>query len=146
MKFKAKKGTLFLAITFGLTGLFLVFICYRIFSEGTFNYEFILSDLLLILILILLFWILESIKYELSDKYLFYQSGPIKGKIEIDRIREIIVGRSLWAGLKPALARKGLIFKYNKYDEIYISPESNDLFVQKIKEINPGINIIEENN
>ncbi|MCP9201263.1 PH domain-containing protein [Gramella sp. GC03-9] len=145
MKFKAKKGTLFLAITFGLTGLFLVFISYRIFSESSFNYEFFPSDLVLILVLILLFWILMSTKYELSDKYLFYQSGPIKGKIEIDKIREIIVGKSLWAGLKPALATKGLIIKYNKYDEIYISPESNELFVQKIKEINPGINIIEEN-
>ncbi|MUP46487.1 hypothetical protein E0K83_12140 [Gramella sp. BOM4] len=143
--FKAKKGTLFLAITFGLTGLFLVFIFDRIFSEGTFNYEFIPSDLVLILVLTLLFWILMSTKYVLSDKYLFYQSGPIRGNIEIAKIREIIVGKSLWAGLKPALARKGLIIKYNKYDEIYISPESNELFVQKIKEINPGINIIQEN-
>ena len=144
MKFEAKKGILFQVITFGLAGLFLGVVSYRIFSEGTFTSKFILSDLVMILILIPLIWALFSTKYELSDKYLFYQSGPIKGKIEIDKIREIIVGKSLWVGLKPALARKGLIIKYNKYDEIYISPKTNEGFVSKIKEINPDIHVIQE--
>ena len=142
MKFRAKKDILFQFITYGLTILFLGFYLYRIFSEGILNYKFLLSDLVMILILIPLIWAQFSTKYELTEKELIYQSGPIKGKIEVERIREIIKGKSLWVGLKPAIARKGLIIKYDKYDEIYISPESNEMFVNKIREINPKINVV----
>lgn len=45
----------------------------------------------------------------------------------------------MWTGLKPATARNGLIIKYNKFDEIYISPETNDTFVDKILELNGNI-------
>ena len=89
-------------------------------------------------------WAQFSTRYELKDQKLFYQSGPIKGQIEVERIREIIKGKSLWVGLKPAIARKGLIIKYDKYDEIYISPDSNDLFVNQILEMNPEIEVISE--
>jgi len=142
MKFRAKKDILFQFITYGLTVLLLGFYLFRIFSEGVLNYKFLLSDLVMILILIPLIWAQFSTKYELTEKELIYQSGPIKGKIEIERIREIIKGKSLWVGLKPAIARKGLIIKYDKYDEIYISPESNEMFVNKIREINPKINVV----
>ena len=142
MKFRAKKDILFQSLTYGLTILFLAFYLYRVFSEGISNYKFLLSDLVMVLILIPLFWAQFSTKYELTEKDLIYQSGPIKGRIEIEKIFEIIKGKSLWVGMKPAIARKGLIIKYNKYDEIYISPESNELFVNKIKEINPKINIV----
>ncbi len=143
MKFKAKKDILFQITTYGLTVLFLTFYSYRVFSEGILNYKFLLSDLVMVLILIPLIWAQFSTKYELTDQELIYQSGPIKGKIEIKRIREIIKGKSLWVGLKPAIARKGLIIKYNKYDEIYISPEYNEIFIDKIKEINPNINLVD---
>lgn len=142
MKFTAKKDTLFQFITYGLTILFLGFYIYRIFSEGFLNYKFLPSDLVMILILIPLYWAQFSTKYELTEKELIYQSGPIKGKIEVERIRKVIKGKTLWVGLKPVIARKGLIIKYNKYDDIYISPESNEIFVNKIREINPKINVV----
>ncbi|TRO66828.1 PH domain-containing protein [Christiangramia sabulilitoris] len=142
MKFKAKKDILFQIMTYGSAVLFLGFLMYRIFSEGILYYKFLLTDLTMVLILALLFWIQFSTKYELTEKTLIYQSGPIKGKIEIERIHEIIKNKTLWVGLKPAMARKGLIIKYDKYDEIYISPESNEIFVDKIVEINPEIKVI----
>jgi len=40
-------------------------------------------------------------------------------------------------GLKPATATKGLIIKYDKYNDIYISPDSNESFVEAILKINP---------
>ena len=68
----------------------------------------------------------------------------IRGKIEIERIKEIIKGKSLWSGLKPATARNGLIIKYDKYEEIYISPEINETFVNKILELNNNTKITTE--
>ncbi|MEZ7900973.1 MAG: PH domain-containing protein [Flavobacteriales bacterium] len=47
----------------------------------------------------------------------------------------------MWVGFKPATARKGIIVKYGKMDTIYISPDSNEAFVKKIKELNPEIKI-----
>ena len=81
---------------------------------------------------------------ELTQTELKYKSGPISGKIEIERIKEIIKGKSLWSGLKPATARNGLIIKYDKYEEIYISPKTNDSFVEKILEYNSKIKITTE--
>ena len=46
-------------------------------------------------------------------------------------------------GFKPALATKGLIIKYNKYDDIYISPNSNDTFIEAVLKINSNIKIME---
>ncbi|MGY5847402.1 PH domain-containing protein [Salegentibacter sp. HM20] len=144
MRFEAKKGILFQVITYSLTGLIVGIIFYRILKGEALTSVFLLPDLVMLLFLIPLYWALLSTNYELTDKFFLYRSGPLKGKIEIDKIREIVVGKTLWVGLKPALAKKGLIIKYNKYDEIYISPESNESFVQKIREINPGINIIQD--
>lgn len=45
----------------------------------------------------------------------------------------------MWAGTKPALATKGLIIKFNKYDEIYIAPEDSDIMINAFLKINPEI-------
>ena len=47
----------------------------------------------------------------------------------------------MWVGFKPATARKGLIIKYDKFNDLYISPETNDLFINKILELNDQIKI-----
>jgi len=39
---------------------------------------------------------------------------------------------TMWSGFRPATARKGIIVKYNKYDEIYFSPDSNESFIQAL--------------
>ena len=78
-----------------------------------------------------------------KENGLIYKSGPIIGKISVDRITEIIKGKTLWAGLKPATSRKGLIVKYDKYNEVYISPKTNESFIKKILELNGQIKITE---
>ncbi len=142
MKFKSRKDILFQVFTFGFSGLFIGLILFRIFSSGEVNYEFVWTDVLILLTVGLLLWLNFGTEYELSQTELKYKSGPIQGKIEIERIKEIIKGKSMWCGLKPATARNGLIIKYDKYEEIYISPETNDTFIEKILELNKDIKII----
>ena len=90
----------------------------------------------------LLFWIYYGTNYKLSKhNELIYKSGPFKGKIKIDQITEIIKNKTLWIGIKPATSRKGLIIKYDKYNEIYISPKTNELFIEEILKLNREINI-----
>jgi len=66
-----------------------------------------------------------------------------RGKIAIDAIREVEKGATMWSGLRPALARKGIVVKYNKYDEIYFSPDTNDTFIQALLDIKGDILVIE---
>ena len=86
-------------------------------------------------------WLYFGTRYELTQTHLKYKSGPLRGSIQIDQITEIITNKTLWSGLKPATARKGMIVKYGNYDEIYISPETNDTFVKKILELKADIKI-----
>ena len=84
-----------------------------------------------------------STHYIITASHVVYKCGFIKGKIKISRIHEIIKGKTMHVGFKPALATKGLIIKYNKYDDIYISPNSNDTFIEAVLKINSNIKIME---
>ena len=94
--------------------------------------------------LILFFiWTYKTTFYTIEDVSLYWKSGPFKGKIEITKINKIeyhngIVVPTFW---KPALSHIGLIITYNKYDDIYISPERSADFIAKLLEKNPSITI-----
>lgn len=92
-----------------------------------------------LIIAALLLWIYFGTYYQLTETELIYSSGPLRGKIPLNEIREIVKGKTLYAGIKPATAGKGLIIKFRKYDEIYISPATNELFLSEILERNPEI-------
>ncbi len=141
MKFNSRKDIFFKVFTFGFNALFIGIIFFRVYYDGAGKYEFTWSDLLLLLVGGLLFWLYFGTEYELNKSELKYKSGPLRGKIKLEKINEIIKGKSLWSGIKPATARNGLIIKYGKYDEIYISPKSNDTFVDKILELKKDIKI-----
>lgn len=98
----------------------------------------------LLALVVFLLWIFFGTKYTLTSTEFIYKSGPIKGKINLDRIKEVEVGKTLWAGFKPATAMKGLILKYDLYNEIYISPKTNEAFISKLMELNSNILIKHE--
>lgn len=122
---------------------FLIFpIAIFYFDGKTFTENpFILLPLLSPLILIT--WIYIDTSYKIENGKLIYRSGFLRGKIEIQKIREIIKGKTMWSGRKPALAKKGLIIKFNKYDEIYIAPENNKEMISDLLKVNSEINIVE---
>lgn len=92
---------------------------------------------------ILLLWILVGTNYKIEGSYLKYKSGPINGKIDIFRIHTIEHHKNWFVGntLKPALGTKGLIIKYNKFDDIYISPKKKQEFINALLEINSHIEV-----
>lgn len=111
-------------------------------DQNTFSEKpFILLPLFSPMILIL--WIYFDTSYEIENEDLIYRSGFLRGRIAISDIQEIQKGKTKWSGVKPALARKGLIIKFNRYDEIYIAPESNEELVSDLLKINSGIKITE---
>ena len=144
MKFKSRKDILFQLLGFSIIVFFFGIILFRVFSDGIENYNFMWTDIFMLTVAGFLIWLGLGTNYELTQTELKYKSGPIRGKIEIDKIHEIIKGKTLWSGLKPATARNGLIIKYEKYNEIYISPKTNDSFMKKILELNDKIKITTE--
>jgi len=62
-------------------------------------------------------------------------------RLRLKKIREVIKGKTLWVSLKPATARKGLIIKYGKFDEIYMSPETNVEFINSLLKLNDAVKI-----
>ena len=78
-----------------------------------------------------LLWIFYGTNYELTETKFIFKSGPIIRKIQIDRIKEIVVGKTLWIGNWPTTARNGLVLKYDKYGLVNISPKTNESFIKK---------------
>ncbi|MGM0635854.1 MAG: PH domain-containing protein [Bacteroidota bacterium] len=137
--FKSRKDTFFKVLIFGFNLIILLFIASEIYYDGwKMNYPLVI---LFALLSVFLWSIYARTNYRLDKNFLHYKSGPITGKIELKKITEIVINKTLWSGLKPATARNGLIIKYNKYDEIYISPFSNEEFVASIIKLNPEITI-----
>lgn len=141
MKFKSKKDTLFSVIIFGIN-VFLIIVTIAGILKGEMEKGEYWSLIPVLGIVGFLFWLYFGTNYELTkENGLIYRSGPFNGKISLERITEIIKGKTLWVGFRPATARKGLIIKYDKFNEIYISPKNNESFIKKILELNKTIKI-----
>tara|TARA_R110002051_G_scaffold64139_1_gene116743 strand:+ start:24800 stop:25240 length:441 start_codon:yes stop_codon:yes gene_type:complete len=141
MKFDSKKDILFSIIILGINASLIGITVVGILNGEMENDEYWVL-ILIMAVVGLLFWLYFGTNYELSKvNGLIYRSGPFNGKISVDRITEIIKGKTLWVGFRPATSRKGLIVKYDKYNEIYISPKTNETFVNKILELNSGIKV-----
>ena len=133
-----RKGFInYLLIGFVMLPIIVFFLDQQAFAENPFILLLLLSPLILIL------WIYFDTFYKIENKILIYRSGFFRGKIEISTIKEIQKGKTMWSGIKPALARNGLIIKFNKYDEIYIAPESNNEMITDLLKLNSEIRITE---
>ena len=86
-----------------------------------------------------------TIIYKIDNEYLRYRLLFVfYGRVKIQKIHKIDVGKTLYVGMRPAFARNGLIIHYNKYEEIYISPLNNEEFVKELLKRNPNIEIIRQ--
>ena len=87
----------------------------------------------------LLIWIYVDTSYKIENDKFKYHSAFLRGEIEISKIREIAQGKTLYSGIKPALATNGIIIRYEKYNEIYVAPENNDILIADLLKLNASI-------
>ena len=138
--FTSRKDQLFIWIIIIVVSIMLILSISDIILSGLQLESFILLCINLA-VSTLLFWIFFGTKYELDKKEIKYFCGPFKGKILISDIKEIKKNTTKSVGLKPATARKGLVIKYKKSNEIYISPDTNDAFIKEILKLKANIKI-----
>src|SRR5690606_1502773 len=142
MKFESKKDTLFTCFIL-IINAFLIGVLISILGKGAMETHKYWGVIVILSCVFLLFWLYFGTNYELSKDGFVYRSGPFKGKISLNRITEIVKGKTLWVGFRPATARTGLIIKYDKFNELYISPKTNESFIEKLLELNSDITITE---
>ncbi|WP_432712253.1 PH domain-containing protein [Pedobacter sp.] len=90
-----------------------------------------------------LVWMWHDTYYLIDDNQLLYKSALLRGSIDISSIVEIEKNKKIYAGVKPSLSNKGVVIKYNKWDDIFMSPIDIDHFISALKDVNPGIRTIE---
>lgn len=78
-------------------------------------------------------------RYIIQGEKLIVQSGLIKQSIEIQKITSIRETKSILSA--PALSIERLEINYHPYETGQISPRERDLFLEKIREINPDIQL-----
>ena len=141
MKFNSRKDPVFSFFILGINAFLIGITLYGI-GKGELEKDDYWMLLLVSAVIGLLFWLYFGTNYELTKEHgLRYRCGPFRGEIHVDRITEIIKGKTLWVGFRPATARNGLIVKYDTYNEIYISPKTNESFIEKILKLNGQIKI-----
>lgn len=101
----------------------------------------IIPIIIILICAIILLWVLLDTKYVIDHSNLYYYSGPIRGKIDIFNINTIEQQKGWFvnSSLKPALGNNGFIIKYNKFDDIYVSPRDKQRFVEALLDLNPQI-------
>jgi hypothetical protein len=80
---------------------------------------------------ILIVWILpKTTRYTFHDDHLLCQSMGFKKRIPYHTLRSVEPANGFYAGWKMSTAWKCLVIHYNKYDELLISPENEEMFIQ----------------
>jgi len=92
----------------------------------------------IVICLLFIVFISKSTRYIISENYLIVKCMFIvNDKIEISKIRKIEKTNSILSS--PALSLDRIAIKFNKYDEVYISPKERQAFIDELLKINPEI-------
>ena len=122
---------------FGLVLVYPIFVSIKSMLEG----EWIgLLGLGVVVGLILVFS--KTTRYIINENQLIVKSTWIVNeRIDISKIAKIEKSNSVLSS--PALSLDRLRIRYNKYDEILISPKAKKEFTDELLKINPAIEIID---
>lgn len=139
-RFLSTKNTFTIVILWGIVLFFIIMLALN-YEKGNFP---IIPMIIVSLVTGFVLWVLLDTRYVIKNNYLLYRSGPIRGRIDITKIKSIkhFSGLNVPVMLKPALDTKGFIVTYNQYDDLFISPKMSDVFIEEIKKINPQIEVI----
>ncbi|MFD1551004.1 PH domain-containing protein [Putridiphycobacter roseus] len=140
MKVPSRRDNFFRFLIFGSITLIIIPLIVIYSNEG-FSNSFFIASVLLMLIAGFILWMWHSTFYEVKENKIFYQSGPIKGKLPIENIQTIQLNKTALVGLKIGMARKGMIIQSTSHNDLYITPSKANIFLKEILKINPNIQV-----
>lgn len=133
MLFKTKKDFTFLFVFLFVFILYTVISIFSIVYEKDYSVIWQFSSVLTFLAF-LFFSIYKTTYFRLDDDYLFCRSLVFTKRIPYSSIRKVEKQKGIYAGIKFSTSWKGLVVHYNKFDEILISPENDEFFIEKLNE------------
>ena len=143
-KFSCKKSRSFggFLIAASLFITLVVFGLPAIFKDTFDLIEFIVSSLLVLITIGLFLWLWCGTYYLIDNEILIAKSGPLTWKIPIKEILFIRLNQDTIGGTwKLTLSWKCIELKYKKSRSIFISPNNESDFLDKLVKINPQIEI-----
>lgn len=137
--FFSSKNAFTIIILWGVVVFMVVMLGYT-FNSGELHWA---PLVILSLTTLLILWVLLDTRYVIREGFLFYRSGPFRGRIDIAKIKKIKRHSGLYVpvSMKPALDTKGFIITYNNFDDVFVSPENSDAFLREIQKINPEVQV-----
>ncbi len=132
MRYETKRDYTFLVI---FLFVFLIYSCVSIYSvyykqDKSSVWAFIVVLSLITLFLVLIY---KTTFFILEENELICKSLFITRKIPYQNIRRVEKQKGLYAGLKMSTAWKGIVVHYNKYDDLLISPEREEVFIKELE-------------
>lgn len=131
--YKSVKGSLLIAVNALMLAMFIFFIVKQIWPAAV----------IFGLVNCLLLWVWLDTYYTIKDDQLFYKNAFISGTVPVSAIREIEIHNKgiVMVSAKASLALTGLIIKYNRWDDLFISPQNQEQFIADLQKINPEIKV-----
>ena len=133
-------GTLLIVVSFLI--LFLSFGLPVILKQQIGSTEFIIKTLVSVLTIGFFIWCWTRTYYEIDSTRLLATCGPIRIQVKILDIKEIVTGQKTIGGIiKPTLSWNCIVIKYGDFNELSISPENQDTFINTLTDLNKEIKI-----
>ncbi|KQO25636.1 hypothetical protein ASF11_18960 [Acidovorax sp. Leaf76] len=109
------------------------------FNAGVLHDKTMLSLIAVVfaLTLVLPLWLLLDTSYTLTAEELLVRSGPLRWRIALGDVREVLPSRS-WAS-SPALSLDRLRIRYGQGRSILISPREKQRFIDGLRERCPSV-------
>ncbi len=144
MVFKSKKTDLIFKAGYSFIFLFIFGIAFVSYLETGKIEEFFPPLIISLIILVIILLAANKMKIIVDGEFLIVNCFFNLYKTNIKNITKIRKGETMWSGLhKYGTTTKGLIVFSKFKNDLYITPEKEEMFYQKILEINPNI-IIEK--
>ena len=137
--FKTKIGKTFVSLYLIMFLLIIVMTIFIYFLPNDSSMFYFMAGFSLVVLAFMassFFFLKIIVRDEFLYVHLFY---PIY-KVDIRTINSVESGKTMWFGFhKYGTATKGLIISSKFKNDLYITPENESLFLQKLSELNPNI-------
>lgn len=103
-------------------------------------YPFIVMESIFTLIILILIVSILKLKISIQGNFLVVKIIFTLYKTDINKIYKIRKGETMWSGFnKFGTSTNGLIIFTKHRNDLYITPENEELFLDELQKINPNI-------
>ncbi len=144
MEFQSKKLTGIFRLIYIFLFLFVLLMPLLMLFEKNGFYPFLVMESIFLIIIFILIVSILKLKIRIEGNFLLIKIIFTMYKTDINKIYKVRKGETMWSGFnKFGTTTNGLIIFTKHLNDLYITPDNEELFLNELQKINP--NIIIEN-